>query len=262
MRVIPQLGTLASTQFPAVSGRQTRTPRNRLHGGGVQHYADTPGRRGVWRLEYRAVTDVERQALEVFFHQVQGRLNTFTFLDPFQNLFSRSIDLSAAEWFAEAPLALTGGAGDPEGGSAAFGVANPSPAPLRIYQALNIPAWFQYSLSVYARAGTAAPVALSLVGGSNSVSKSFTLSGAWTRHTLTATAGGNAQAVEAGFEIAAGQQIFLFGPQLEAQPAPSGYKPTQTAGGVYAKARLMQDELVWTTAAPGAHDTRLTIASS
>ncbi len=262
MRVIPQLGTLSSIQLPASSGQQTRTPRNRLSGGTSVSYADPRSRRSIWRLEYRAATGAERQSLEAFFQDVEGRLQPFTFLDPFQNLFSRSADLTHGVWFTQAPLALTGGAGDPEGGSAAFGMANPSPAPLRIYQQLDIPAWYHYSLSVYARSVSSASLVLSLEAGSNIVSRSFPLSTVWKRYTFPASPGGTAESVRAGFEIAAAGELLLFGPQLEAQPAPSDYKATTAEGGIYSNARLLQDELVWTASAPGLHDTRLTIAST
>ncbi len=261
MRVIPQLSTLASIQFPAVGGRETRTLINRLNGGDSVVYPDAKAGRKTWRLAYKGLTEEERQTLESFFLGVEGRLRPFTFLDPLQNLFARSGEFTAPEWTKEAPLSVTGGHADPSGGVLAHGLANSSGAPRRMYQSLNVPAWFHYSLSIYARAETPAQIQLVLKGGSNVASQSFPLTGNWARYTLAATAGGSSESVEAGVELGSGAEMYVFGAQLEAQPAASEYKATGAEGGVYPNARLMQDELSWITSAPGAHNTTLTIVS-
>ena len=261
MNYLPQLGTHASVQFPATNELEARTIVNRLDGGSVVRSIDGSARRKAWRLEFANLSDTERQAVESFFHAVAGRLGNFPFLDPFQNLFVRSNEMSHAAWVREAPLALTAGASDPMGGTAAVTAANAAAAARRLYQSLTIPAGFRYTLSVYVRAASPALFNLFFTDGANTVAQTYPVGSAWNRVALSGVVGGLAEQMDAGVELPAGAQIQLFGAQLEAQPAASDYKPTGAEGGVYSSARLMQDELVWTSPAPGLHSTKLTIAS-
>ncbi len=65
----------------------------------------------------------------------------------------------------------------------------------------------------------------------------------------------------AALEIGAGQQIQVFGPQLEAQIAPSQYRATAAKGGVYPKAHFTGDYLPVVAEAPSLFATSLTIES-
>lgn len=261
MRVIPQLGTLAAVQFPAEASKVRRTVVNRAAGGETVLYSDGGGKRSAWRLSLTGLTDAERLSLETFFRSVEGQLHSFVYLDPFENLLTRSHDFQSPTWVKEAPLSLTSGVSDPMGGSEATSAANPSTAARRIHQSNAIPGWFHYSFSVYIRSSGGTPVKLLMKSGSQEVSKTFEAGPAWRRCVLTASPGGPAEAVEAIVEVPPQSTVQVFGAQLEAQPGVSDYKSTGATGGIYPNARLLQDELTWVATAPDANQTILMITS-
>jgi hypothetical protein len=62
--------------------------------------------------------------------------------------------------------------------------------------------------------------------------------------------------------LAPGQQIQLYGPQLEAQLAPSRYRATARNGAVYAQAHWAVDDLVISAEAPNLFSTAFSIETS
>jgi hypothetical protein len=68
----------------------------------------------------------------------------------------------------------------------------------------------------------------------------------------------NATSVAFGIELPAGAQIDVFGPQAEAQLAPSLYRAS-TTGGVYENARFRDDAFGFTTQGVNRHSTTVNI---
>jgi hypothetical protein len=62
--------------------------------------------------------------------------------------------------------------------------------------------------------------------------------------------------------IPAGATITVFGPQLEPLFAPSPYRPTVAAGGVYMNAHFLTSALTFTSDAPGLFSTALSIETT
>ncbi len=62
--------------------------------------------------------------------------------------------------------------------------------------------------------------------------------------------------------IGAGQQVQVFGPQLEAQIEPSRYRPTTAQGGVYANAHWAVDQLPIAAEAPNLFSTQFIIETT
>ncbi len=62
--------------------------------------------------------------------------------------------------------------------------------------------------------------------------------------------------------LAAGQQVSLYGLQLEAQVAPSRYRPTAQTGGVYSTAHWGTDQFAMTVDAPNLFSTSFSIETA
>ncbi len=104
-----------------------------------------------WRLAYSDLTDGERLSIESLFEASQGQLNTFTFLDPTDNLLMWSEDWTQAVWTPDPLLQVSSGVQDPLGGSAAMQLTNTAQTTQQIIQNISGPSSFVYCYSVYLR---------------------------------------------------------------------------------------------------------------
>jgi hypothetical protein len=254
MSAYPQLVTGVMTQFPIVKRRRPRTVVNSAADGSSIKLADPPGETVEWQLHYTNLSDTELASLRQFFTDMEGSLNSFTFLDPAANLLAWSEVLTNATWEAAPFLTLSGGVTDPQGGSNAWQLANSGEGPQTLSQTLNAPPTYTYCFSLFAFSGQ--PVTIQLQVGSNSAQ--FALSSRWNRIQLTGTGDAAATSVEFGIQVPAATSVCVFGPQAEAQPAPSAYK-TGTTGGVYASARFRDDTFTLTSTDMNHHSVTLNI---
>lgn len=244
MAIYPQLISGAITQFPIVTRVEARTVTNNLADGSAIKLADTNGGATTWQLQYAGVTDDEAAAIEAFFETCEGSLNAFTFVDPAGNLLAWSEDLTNSAWRPDPLLAVTGGAADPMGGTAAFHLVNSGNAGQGISQTLNAPAAYTYTFSVYAQASQ--QTAFTMAIGAHA--RTFTAIAAWNRFVLTATGDPGASSMSFSIQCEPGA-LTIFGPQVDAQPSASAYG-VGVAGGVYANARFVDDTLLRTSTAP------------
>lgn len=261
MRVFPQLGSNATSQFPISITRHYRTVINRISDGGTVLYSDAGARRRSWRVELQGLDETERAAVEDFFGTVEGRLLTFTYLDPFANLLESSEDFAAPVWVKGPSLSVVTGLADVFGGIGAAMISNPAPVAQTLVQARNIPAWFVYAASVYLKAPAATPVSLALTATGGSAAKEVTAGTEWKRVDLTGSPGSSDESVKLELEIPPGAEVTIFGAQLEAQPAASQYKRSASSSGVYEYARFLQDEIVWRATDTNVNHSTLRIAS-
>ncbi len=253
MSVYPQLMSGALSQYPLKKRLQARTVINRLADGSTVKLPDAPGGSTGWQLQYSGLTDAEVSALQTFFTSCEGSLNGFIFVDPAGNLLAWSEDLTNAAWQPDPFLAVAGAVADPMGGTHGFTLTNSGSAAQGLSQTLNAPAGYVYSFSVYAKASAAATITL-LVG---TQTKSVSIGPTWTRVTLTAAGDPSASSIVFSVQCVPGQ-ITVFGPQAEAQPAPSGYKKS-TSGGVYPGARFQSDALQCTSTAPNQNSVTVSV---
>ena len=86
MLYFPQLTTAAVSQFPGVRRLIHRTVVNRQADGREWKLADPGAQAMEWELELRGLTDTEAEAIQALFDATEGRRETFTFLDPFDNV--------------------------------------------------------------------------------------------------------------------------------------------------------------------------------
>ncbi len=236
MSVYPQLVTGVTSQFPIVKQRRPRTVVNAMADGSSIKLADPAGETVEWRLQYANLSDLELAALQRFFTDMEGSLNSFTFLDPVGNLLAWSEVLTNAVWEAAPLLTVVGGVADPLGGTDAWQLANAGAGPQTLMQTLNAPTNYTYCFSLYAFSSQPATIQLQL----GSSSAQFALNCQWSRIHIAGTGDSTATSIEFGIQLPASATVCVFGPQVEAQPAASAYK-TGTTGGVYADARLRDD---------------------
>lgn len=250
MRYFPQLASGAMGQYPLGKRRVARTVMNRTADGRVVKLADAGAAATIWRLRFEELTDGEMETLRNFFEEVEGRLGTFTFLDPAGNLLAWSERLDADVW-EKGPLLTVMETGDP----GAWRVTNGGGAAAELAQTVECPEWFQYCLSVFARG--AAGSGATLICGERRERR--VLGPEWKRLVLAWQGLGSAETVRFGVELEPGAWVEAFGFQAEAQAGASKYKRTLSRGGVYENARLDNEELVMTAAGPGRHGCELTV---
>jgi hypothetical protein len=254
MNIYPQLTTRAVSQFPIVKQRRLRTVVNAAADGSTTKLADPAGATVGWQLHYANLSDAELAGLQQFFMAMEGSLHSFTFLDPAANLLAWSEDLTNAVWQGAPFLTISGGVADPLGGSNAWQLANSGAGAQTLTQTLNAPTSYTYCFSVYAFSGQPATIRLQI--GSNSAQAA--LNSRWSRIQIAGSGDAMASSVEFGIEMPAGATVTVFGPQVEAQPAPSAYK-TGTTGGVYRNARFRDDAFTLTSTDVNRHSATVNI---
>jgi len=241
MPAYPQLGSGALSQFPVQKNRWARTVVNRAADGSTIKLADPAAEVTEWLLTYTDLSDEEAAALRAFFVAAEGTLNGFTFLDPAGNLLAWSDQLDQTAWQKDPLLSLTGGITDPRGGTRAWRLSNSGGAEQAAGQTLAAPGEYQYCLSAYVRAALVTGVGLTV--GSQTAGRVVTSE--WTRIAWTGSGDAEATSVRFAMEIGAGDVVEVYGLQVEAQTAASGYKAS-ARGGVYEDAHLGDDVLTIT----------------
>jgi hypothetical protein len=242
MIVFPQLSSGAMAQFPFLRRTGFRTLVNRAADGAEIRASDVDFEERVWMLSANELSDQEWQDIEDLFVQVEGRLQSFLFLEPGANLLSWPETLSDAVWNKGAGFSVLDGQADPLGGLGAVRITSGGAAG-SVTQTLNIPASFRYAGSVWAR--TAQSGALLQVDDSTSqvVQAAFDTSNQWRRYSVGYNLASAAEFVAFRIVLPASATVDVFGPQLEAQASPSAYKRTLDQAGVYPNARFDQDVL-------------------
>jgi hypothetical protein len=258
----PQLTSGSVCQFPIKRRTTLRTVSNELPGGDNIRMSD-PGAASVrWQLQYLGLTDGERSSIEQLFAAVEGRLSTFTFLDPTGNLLLWSEDYTKTVWNLDPLLHVTAGAADPFGGSAAMQLTNTAQTPQSATQSIAAASWFQYCLSAYLRCDTPTIVQLMLSTTGQELRSSIPVGSVWTRAIKTGSIPSSHDAISFRLELPAGARISLFGAQMEPQLAAGHYKKTLDRAGVYPKARFDSDSLSIIAEGPNQHSCSVSLVSS
>jgi hypothetical protein len=231
-----------------------RTVVNAAPDGSSVKLADPNGEVTEWQLLYADLSDGEIGALEAFFAAAEGSLNGFTFLDPTANLLAWSGKLDESAWAPEPLLTVSGGIGDPQGGTQAWRLTNTGAGSQRITQTLPAPAGYFYCLSAYVRTEQALAATL-LIGGGRA---ERSVAGQWTRISFSASGDPQGSSITFGLELPPAGSLDVYGLQVEPQSAASAYKAT-ARGGVYENARLSGDALTITTTGVNRHSCTVNI---
>jgi hypothetical protein len=258
----PQLTTGSIAQFPVTRTVNLRTIANQLPSGFTIRMADTGAQKVQWRLVYSDLTDGERSSLESLFEASEGQLNTFTFLDPTDNLLKWSEDWTQAVWTPDPLLQVTGGVADPLGGSAAMQLTNTGQTTQQIIQNTSGPSSFVYCYSVYVRSNVPATIQLVVTATGQTTLTAVTTRASWTRVTTSGSLSVQQEGIGFGVQLPAGVQVDAFGAQVEAQPGAGLYKQTIDLGGVYSSTRFSSDLLSVTATAPNQHSCQIGLISS
>ncbi|MBV8864867.1 MAG: hypothetical protein JO210_05645 [Acidobacteriaceae bacterium] len=258
----PQLSSGAIAQYPIRKKAIGRTIRNLLPDGSLVLYPDTDAKRFVWQLGYSALSSEDLKALSGHFTACQGRLQAFTFIDPTDNMLSNSANLLGASWSFPSTVSLTGNIADPSGSQGAFSATNNGQESQEISQILAVPAGYQYCFSIYVLSGESATLNLIRRGPVSQQTRVLPVGPQWTRVVSSGQLSDTGAPLTVAISLEAGQQISLYGPQLEPQIAPSRYRPTLQVGGVYANAYWAIDELPISAEAPNLFSTVFSVEAA
>ena len=262
MLYYPQLTSGSISQFPVKRTNVMRTVTNQLLSGYTIRMADTGAQKVQWKLKYSALTDDERSAIETFFESAEGQLNTFTFLDPTDNLLMWSEDWTQTVWTADPLLQVTGGLQDPLGGTGAMQLTNTAQTTQQIIQNTSGPSSFVYCFSVYVRSDVPETIQLAVAATGEASLTPVTTGTSWIRATASGSLSVEQDGVSFGLQLPAGVRVDAFGAQVEAQPGAGLYKKTIDLGGVYSTTRFSSDLLAVTATAPNQNSCQLDLISN
>jgi hypothetical protein len=247
MLYYPQLLTGAVSQLPVTQRTSIRTVSNEMPGGDTIRMADPNDQTTLWQLQYSGLTDAEWASIEQLFEASEGRLNTFTFLDPTDNLLMWSENWTNTVWTADPLLQLVSGIQDPLGRANAMQLTNTAQTTQRLMQDVAGASWFQYCFSVYLRSNVSSIVQMVASAGGQEILTPVSTGPVWIRAVASGSLAVIQNGLAFGIQLPAGASIQGFGAQVEAQRAAGEYKKTIDLGGVYSNTRFDSDSLTLTT---------------
>ena len=258
----PQLSSGAIAQYPIRKTKLVRTVKNIFPDGIMILNADPEAYRLVWELRYSELSEADLNALQAHFVNCAGPLRAFTFIDPTENMLSWSSDLTAPVWLNSLGLAVGAGVNDPSGGVQAFQLTNNGQTNEELSQTVGTPANYQYCFSLYVRSDVPTGITLSRRGATDSSSGSYAVGSAWSRIVSTGRLNDTGTSFSIAVGIPAGQQVQVYGVQLEAQVLPSRYRSTTVKGGVYTNAHWAVNQLPVIAEAPNMFSTAFSIEAA
>jgi hypothetical protein len=257
----PQLSTGAISQYPIQKTQSLHVIVNDLEDGSSVSYLDPSSGRIRWDMRLSAITLAEMQAIQALFNNCYGPWSGFVFLDPTDNLLNASANLLDPSWQASTGMNVVAGAPDPFGGATAFTVTNGSQTVAELTQTLNSPATYVYTISAYFRASTPASAVLIRQSATESALETFQIGPVWTRASTNLPLATLADAWSVGIQLLPGQQVQVFGPQVDAQPSASSYRQTTGAGGIYSDTHWASDVLAFAVTGPNEFSTQISLES-
>jgi len=262
MLYYPQLSTGAVSQFPVTRRTNMRTVSNQLASGFTVRMADPGAQKVQWQLRYSSLTDAERASIESLFESSEGQLNTFTFLDPTDNLLMWSEDWTQTVWTADPLLQISGGVSDPLGGANGMQLTNTAQTTQKIVQLTSGPSSFLYCYSVYVKSAVPATIQLVVEATGQTSLTAISTGASWQRVIKSGSLTVQQDGISFGVQLPAGVQVDTFGAQVEAQPGAGLYKKTIDLAGVYPSARFSSDLLSFTATAPNQNSCQIGLISS
>jgi hypothetical protein len=257
----PQLSTGTLAQYPLRKSLLKRTIVNDCLDSRTVKLADVSAGTMQWQLSYVGLTEAEWLAMRTLFLAAEGRLQTFVFLDPTDNLLRFSETLSSSVWQKGPLLQLTSGVSDPLGTARATRLVNPAAVSQEVTQTIAAPGSFRYSFSVYARSSTGGLVTLTRRTADGQESRTEVVGSEWRRLQNSGEIQGMAEELAFELAIPAGGNVEIFGFQAEAQPQPSPYKKTEGQSGVYPATRFHEDSLSPVAVGPNDYAVQIQLVS-
>lgn len=237
----PQLSTGALTQYPIKRVKSVHTAGYMADDGTKVMYFDPNGGSLTWQLSYAGLTQDEVTSLETLFEACCGQFHAFTFFDPLANLLG-------PQWQPDATVQLSGTVAT-NTGSVTAGVS----------QSLAIPAGYTYAFSVRGNLSADPSASITILATGPNSQNQIVLS---LRQPLLVYSGALTD-MGVGFTIKVqlqpGQSIDLSQAQLEAQPAPSPFRPA--LGSIYTNAHWGADQLTFVAEGPNSFNTNFSIVT-
>ncbi|MBV9764781.1 MAG: hypothetical protein JOZ48_08045 [Acidobacteriaceae bacterium] len=258
----PQLMSGALAQYPFRKTQFVRTVKNVLQDGSMILFSDSGGARLIWQLAYTDLSTTDLQALQAHFNACLGPFHGFTFIDPTENMLVFSSDLTNAAWQRSSLIQITSGTTDPEGASSGFTLTNTGQTNQEISQTFAVPANYQYCFSVYVTTAQASEITLIRGGATAHQTTTVPIGPSWTRVVSSGRLNDSGTSFTVALSLSAGEQVQLYGLQLEPQVAPSRYRPTSERGGVYSNAHWGVDQLPVIAEAPNLYSTSFSIETT
>jgi hypothetical protein len=258
----PQLSTGAIAQYPIKKMLVTRNITNLLADGSMIVQADPDASKMIWQMAFTELPPADANTLQSHFESCRGPYHAFTFIDPTDNMLANSVDLSNSSWTKFPQIQITAGAADPNGGTNAFVVTNMGSAQQQVSQQLTIPANYQYCFSLFALSAQPTSLTLFRQGLTVTASDSVSIGTGWSRFVSSGRLNDPGTQFSVGISLEPGQQVTLFGLQLEPQIQPSRYRATVGSGGVYTNCHWASNTLQITSDAPNLFSTTFTIQSA
>lgn len=258
----PQLSTGAIAQYPIKKTLVSRSITNLLPDGSMILQADPGASKLIWEMSFSELATADSQALQAHFEACYGPYYAFTFIDPTDNMLASSADLTNTAWTKDPQIQIVAGTADPSGGSSAFMVTNAGSAPQNISQRVAVPAGYQYCFSLFALSAVPAALTVLRQGTSATATDILQVRTAWTRFVSSGQLNDSGTQFSIVITLNPGQQIKLFGLQLEAQIQPSRYRPTVANGGVYPLCHWTSDTFPLVAEAPNLFSTGFAIETN
>jgi len=252
----PQLSSGSIAQLPLARRRQWRSIANEMESGERISVTDSYSNQVTWSLSYQDLSDAEVLKLQNLFSASHGRAMSFGFADPLANLLGWSEDLTRPNW-QSGLLQVSGAVTDPFGARMAWTVSNVSAGPLTLQQNVGLPGEYVTCFSLWIKGPIGTTVALQR----DSAEARVPVPSAWKRVNITGAGAAGTSQSNFGITLAAGQQIQMFGPQVEVQPYASAYKTSVAPRGIYEETTFGEDELSVVGTGPGLSSCQLTLIS-
>ena len=261
MLYFPQLSSGALAQYPLRRSQKKRTIWNDCIDGSDVRLADVGATTVEWHLPYSGLTQDEWQALIGLFQQTEGRLQTFSFFDPADNLLRYSGTLDNTIWVKDPLLQPLAGIIDPLGQTDAWQLTNAGSAPQALSQTIEIPGSYVCCFSAYARSSSPVQITMTRTDSDAGISSLQEIGPDWRRLQLSGSVGGAATSGTYSISLPPGAVVDVFGLQVEAQPQPSDYKRTYSNCGVYPATRFAEDSLTTKAVAINNYSVNISLTS-
>ncbi len=250
--VFPQLSTGSVSHYPLRKQRRLRSITNVLPDGRLILFQDVGSSLLQWMLNFAGLSLQDAYLLQAHFEVCSGPLHPFIFPDPSDNLLSWSSDLSNSAWQRSSSIHVGTQVSDPLGTSTAFATTNTSQAPQEFLQTIPVPAYYFQCFSFYVRSSHETSIQIIRRGATAQDSVTVAVSAAWTRHYIAGSLADGALSTTFGFSVRPGDQVEIFGPQVEIQKFPSTYVSTTAASGLHTNAFFSDQQLNVIAQAPNA----------
>jgi hypothetical protein len=258
----PQLSSGALAQYPVKKTNVVRSITNLLADGSMILQSDTPASKLVWEMSFAELSVADAIALQAHFQACCGPYHAFTFIDPTDNMIASSTDLTNSTWSKDPQIRISAGAPDPTGATNAFVLTNQGSATQQLAQDFAVPANYQYCFSLYAVSAQPAPLTVIRRGLTASNADEVPVGTTWNRLVVSGRLNDAGTELSVGLTLAPGQQVTVFGLQLEPQIQPSRYRPTVATGGVYPNCHFLSTTLSMTSDAPNLFSTEFAIQTN